>query len=145
MADGSLSSGNATYDEIDTDVGKSINGAPKLTRKDRKRSHCNKTDMFEGIMAKVVKTIADGLRESYRLFIELEEKRMESEERQRREERQFQLQLAQLLAGQPTMQRPPTEFHSPSSYYPNYPPASQCYSSPLTSYYRQGSEGSDIQ
>ena len=46
--------------EIDTDIGKSINGAP--THKGRKHSHCNKTD---GIMAKVVKTMVDGLRWRY--------------------------------------------------------------------------------
>ena len=74
----------------------SIEQTPK--HKGRKRSH-SKMEMFEGLMSKVMKARIDGLRESYRMFIELEEKRMEMEEQQRREERQFQLQLAQVLAG----------------------------------------------
>ena len=88
--------------------------------------------MFEGIYdVKVVKTIADGLRESDKMFMELEEKRRESEVQQRREERQFQLQLAQLLAGQA---RAPTEFHSPS-YYSDY--STQLYGPHPAPYYPQ--------
>ena len=41
----------------------------------------------------VVKTMADGLRESDRMFVQLEEKGLEMEAQQKREEWQFQFQL----------------------------------------------------
>ena len=49
-------------------------------------------------MSKVVKAATDGLKES-EMFVEPKEKRMKFEERQKREERQFQLQMMQMLVG----------------------------------------------
>ena len=80
VADGS-SSGNTTECEEVKDS--NCSGKERLTeeRQGRKRSH-SKDEMFEGMMSKVVKTIADGLRESDKMFMELEEKRRESEVQQ---------------------------------------------------------------
>lgn len=76
-------------------------------------------------MSKVMKTMVDGLRSGDKMYVELEEKKMEMEVQQRREERKFQLQLAQLLAGQPSnsqFQLPPF-YTIPSPFY-----GSQCTS-----------------
>ena len=86
--------------------------------------------MFEGVMSKVMKTIADGLRESDRMFMKLEEKRIEMKAQQKREKWQFQLQLAQLFAGQPSTH---SEFQSPP-YYISFP--NPFYGSQHTPYYR---------
>lgn len=43
-------------------------------RKGRKRA-CSKIEAFEGTMAKIVKTISDGLKEGDRMYMEFEEKR----------------------------------------------------------------------
>ena len=93
----------------------------KLKRsKKRKRG---KVDAFEEVVSKVMKTVmktvTDGLRETDKMFLELGEKRMEMEAQQKREERQFQLQLAQMLIGQPS---------GPPYHYPGYPP--QFYGAP---------------
>ena len=79
--------------------------------------------MFEEIASKVMKTVTDGLREADKMFIELEEKRMEFEAQQKREERQFQLHLAQMLVGQPS--RPP--YHYPSYSHQFYGSQPQYY------------------
>ena len=56
-----------------------------------------------------MKTVTDGMRDTEKTFIEVEEKRLSNEAEQRREERQFKLQLAQIFAGQPS---------SPPYHYP---------------------------
>ena len=43
--------------------------------------------------------MTDGLRDSDKMFTELEEKRLNFEEQQRREEREFQLRMVQMLQG----------------------------------------------
>ena len=48
-------------------------------------------------MTKVMKTMTDGLRNSDKIFMELEEKRLKFEEQQRREKREFQLRMIQVL------------------------------------------------
>ena len=47
----------------------------------------------------------EGLKESDKIFLELEEKRMKFEEQQKREERQFQMQV--LVASAPPCSLPP--------------------------------------
>ena len=50
----------------------------------RKRS---KGEVIEDVMSKVMISVAEGLKESVKMFLELEEKRMKFEEQQKREER----------------------------------------------------------
>ena len=85
--------------------------------------------MLEGIMSNAMKTVTEGLKESDRVFLELEEKGMKFEEQWKREERNFQLQIMQMLFGSAHPSSHPTEFHAP--YYPSYPP----YSPPSSQYY----------
>lgn len=136
VADKSLSGSSMP---TDSEEGKDLksNSTEIQKRKGWKRAR-SKIEAFEGTMAKIVKTISDGLKEGDRMYMEFEEKRRESEIQQRREEREFQLKLAQLLGGHST----------PPSYYSNYP--SQLYGSPHpassgsphpASYYHQGSGG----
>ena len=54
---------------------------------------------MEAVVSKVMKTVTEELKESDKMFVELEEKRMKFEEQQRREERQFQLRMMQMLVG----------------------------------------------
>lgn len=89
----------------------------KLKRSNKRKR--GKVEAFEEVVSKVMKTVTDGLRETDKMFLELEEKRMEMEAQQKREERQFQLQLAQMLVGQPS---------GPPYHYPGYPP--QFYGAP---------------
>ena len=64
--------------------------------KKRKRS---KGEILEDVMTKVVKTMSDGLKNSDKMFLELEEKRLKFEEQQKHEEREFQLRMVQMLQG----------------------------------------------
>ena len=48
-------------------------------------------------MSKVMKTMTDGLKSSDKMFTEMEEKRMKFEEQQRKEDREFQLKMMQML------------------------------------------------
>ena len=50
-------------------------------------------------LTKVVKIMSDGLRNSNKMFLELEEKTLKFEEQQKREEREFQLKMVQMLQG----------------------------------------------
>lgn len=85
--------------------------------KKRKRS---KAEVIEDVMLKVVKTVTHGMKESDKMFLELEEKRMKYEEEQKREERQFQLQMMQMLL---RSTQPPSHASQPhAQYYSMYPP-----------------------
>ena len=75
---------------------------------------------MEDLVAKVVKTVSEGMKESGKMFLELEEKRMKFEEQQRREGRQFQLQMMQMLLGSSHQSSQPTDPHA--QYFPTYPP-----------------------
>ena len=73
----------------------------------------------------MMKVMADGLRDSDKMFIELEEKRLKFEEQQRRKKCQFQLCMVQML--QIGMRG--------NSYFPPYehgssPPAGMYYNLP---------------
>ena len=61
--------------------------------------------MIDDLVWKVVNTMLEGLKESDKTFLELEEKRMKFEEQQKREERQFQMQV--LVASAPPRSLPP--------------------------------------
>ena len=88
--------------------------------KKRKRS---KGEILEDVMTKVVKTMSDG-RSSDKMFMELEEKRLQFEEKQKREEHEFQLKMVQMLQGgmEGSSMYPP-QYHAPppSSLYYNPP------------------------
>ena len=101
---------------------------PKIIKKKRKRPA--REEMMEKAMDSVMKKISDMQKESDACFIALEEKRMqldekmlEMEERQRkeardredrlrREEREFQLKILELLSQQSVFHTPP-----PANYY----------------------------
>ena len=56
--------------------------------------------MLEDVMTKAMKVMTvmtDGLKDSDRMFTELEVKRLKFEEQQRREEHEFQLHMVQML------------------------------------------------
>jgi len=80
----------------------------------------------EDVMMKAMKVMTDGLKESDKMFIQLEEKRMEFEERQRREERELKLRMVQMFQGG----------IGGASYYPSYgEPYGHGSSPPSTPYY----------
>lgn len=93
--------------------------------KKRKRS---KGEVMEEVLSNVMKTITEGLKESDRMFLELEEKRMKFEEQQKKEERQFQLQMMQLLVGSSQQPHMPADPHS--QFFPRFPPYGNPYYNP---------------
>ena len=55
--------------------------------------------MFEDVMTKVMKIMTDGLRDSDKMFIDLEEKWLKLEENQRREKCKIKLRMLQMFQG----------------------------------------------
>ena len=90
--------------------------------KKRKRS---KGEVLEDVMRKVMKTVTEGMKESDKMLLEFEKERMKFEEQQKREERQFQLQMMQLLMGPSHQNRTPDPHaqYFPAMYtgYPGVP------------------------
>ena len=80
-------------------------------------------DTFEEVVSKVMKAVTDGLRETDKMFLELEEEKMEFETQQKRNERQFQLQLAQILVRRPSS--PPYHYSDYSSQFYGAQPVAQ--------------------
>ena len=134
VGESSVTNSSANVDDTDIEPSNSTSSSRSATPvsntsskgRNRKRS---KAEMLEGIMSNAMKAVTEGLKESDRMFIELEEKRMKFEEQQKREERNFQLQMMQMLVGSAHPSSHPTEFHAP--YYPSYPP----YGPPSSRYY----------
>ena len=95
----SSGSGNtSTSSGIASDNSEASKKDKEKTRKKRK----TREEQLENVLTKVMKTVTDGMRDTEKMFIEVEEKRLSNEAEQRREERQFKLQLAQIFAGQPS-------------------------------------------
>ena len=97
-------------------VTKEISGVK--SRKKRSRE-----DRVQEVMVSVVKEMVNAQKESEKLFMELEEKRMKFEVEQKREEREFQLRwMSMLLAGQGRSPSTP-QFTSPQpdQYRPYQP------------------------
>ena len=69
-------------------------------------------------MKKVMKSVTDSMQSSDQMFVELEEKRMKFEAKQRKEEREFQFKMVQMLNASHSG-------HSSVFYYSYHP-----YSSP---------------
>ena len=101
-------SGSSTRDATEDIVKKDKAG---IKGKKRKRS---KGEMLEDVMTKAMKVMTDGLRDSDRMFTELEEKRLKFEEQQRREEREFQLRMIQMM--QSAHGTGSSSFYSPYSH-----------------------------
>ena len=83
---------------------------------------------METVVAKVMHKVTESLKESDKMFVELEEKSMKYEQEQKREERQFQLQMMQMLVG--SSQRPHTHSDHHSQFYPTFPPYGDQYFNP---------------
>ena len=98
-----------------------------------KKGKRSKGEVLEDAMTKVMKTMTDGLRNSDKMFMELEEKRLKFEEQQRREEREFQLRMIQVLqSGMGGNGMYPPQYHtshptSPSNLYYSPPGSANEY------------------
>ena len=91
-----------------------------IKKKREKRKRKSKEEQLENVLTKVMKTVTDGMRETEKMLIEVEEKRLANEAQQRRKDSQFQLQLAQIFAGQPSS----SPYHYPgyqSQFYQPHP------------------------
>ena len=80
---------------------------------------------MEAVVMKVMKTVTESLKENDKMFVELEVKRMKSEEQQKREERQFQLQMMQMLLGSSHQPHTHTDHHA--QFFPAFPPYNSYY------------------
>ena len=99
---------------------KSVDDDSESGIKGRKRKR-SKGEVVEQVVKKVMKTVTEGMKECDRMFMEMEEKRMQFEEQQKREERQFQLQLMQMIFGRSSP-------HHPPGHPPPPPPPTDHYS-----------------
>jgi len=77
-----------------------------------------KAEVMEDIMAKAMKTMTDGIKESEKMFIDLEEKHMKFEEKMKERDHKFQKEMMKMVMSRFTPSNPAT--------YPLYQP----YSSP---------------
>ena len=100
---------------------KSVDDDSESGIKGRKRKR-SKGEVVEQVVKKVMKTVTEGMKECDRMFMEMEEKRMQFEEQQKREERQFQLQLMQMIFGRSLSP------HHPPGRTPPPPPPTDHYS-----------------
>ena len=81
---------------------------------------------MEAVESKVINTVTDtDLKESDKMFKELEEKRKTFEEQQRIEERQFQLPMMQMLLG--SFNLPPTHANAHLQLFPTFSPYGDPY------------------
>ena len=80
---------------------------------------------MEAVVPKVMKMVTEGLNESDKMFLELEEKIIKFEEQQKREERQFQLQMMKMLVG--SSHRPHTQTDAHLQFFPGFPPYGDPY------------------
>ena len=88
-----------------------VKGKRKLSREDR----------VEAVMASVVKEVVNAQKESDKLFLEVEEKRMKFEAELKREERVFQLRWISILFGGQG-RGPPTPNFTSSPQFDQYGP-----------------------
>ena len=72
-------------------------------------------------MTSVVKEVVNSQRESDKMFLEMEEKRMKYEAEQRKEERDFQLRMMSMLFGSQNTRMIPEQYgpYHPFSSFPN--------------------------
>ena len=85
--------------------------------KKRKRS---KGEVIEQVVTEAMKAVTEGMKDSDKLSMEMEEKRLKFEEQQK-QERQHQLQMMQLLIGSSHLQGHPATDPC-THYYFMYPP-----------------------
>ena len=79
-----------------------------------KKKRRNKGEIIEEVVTKAMKTVTDGLKESEKMFLEMEERQMNFEERMRRQDQEFQMQMMKMM-----MSCLPSSSQNP---YPPYPP-----------------------
>ena len=80
--------------------------------------------MIQDALSKVEKSTTESLKESDKMFVELEEEMMKFEEQQKGEDRRFQLQMMQLLVGSARPPHWPVVYHHhpyPADYSPYNP------------------------
>ena len=88
---------------------KTDSGSSGIKDKRRKRTRDEK---IEAVLTTVVKEVVDAQQQSDRMFLEMEEKRMKFEADQRKQEREFQLQMMSMLFGNHGAHGPPGSYGS---------------------------------
>ena len=88
--------GNVENDVSVPSPSPSSSNSSGIKGKKRKRT---KDEKIEAVMTKVVKEVVDAQKQSDKMFLEMEEKRMKYEADQRKEERKFQLRMMSMLVG----------------------------------------------
>ena len=64
------------------------------TKVKRKRA---KAEIIEEVMTKTLETVTDGFKEIEKMMVELEEKQMKFEERMRKQDREFQMEMMKII------------------------------------------------
>ena len=95
---------------------RSLSPSPGIKGKKRKRT---KDEKIESIMMNVVKEVVNSQKESDRILMEMEEKRMKYEAEQKKEEQEFQLRMMSMLfCNQST--RLPLDQYGPYHPFPSF-------------------------
>lgn len=111
----STSDDEAKQQSVPSSSGIKAESSSGIKGKKRKRT---KEEKIEAMLTTVVKEVVDAQQQSDKMFIEMDEKRMKFEAEQRKEEREFQLQMMSMLFGNPSPRTTPGSF---GSYpYPGY-------------------------
>ena len=82
--------------------------------KGKKRRKRAKADVMEEVMTKTMKTVTDGFKDTEKMMVQLEEKQMEFEERMRKQDREFQMEMMRMIVSRLPSPNP--------SQYPMYQP-----------------------
>lgn len=86
-----------------------------------KKRRRNKEEIIEEVITKAMKTVTDGLKESEKMFLEMEDRQMKFEERMREKDREFQMEMTRMMAGYVSQ----SSNHNQYPQYHSYPPPPQ--------------------
>lgn len=101
------------------EAGKAVNSKCSTAKENgvikgkKKRKHV-KADIMEEVMTKTMKTLTDGFKDTEKMMVQLEEKQMEFEERMRKQDCEFQMEMMRKIVSRLPSPNP--------SQYPMYQP-----------------------
>ena len=120
--DGSSSTTTTTTTEGDDKLSSQTN--QKLSTGIRERPTKKTKEKIESVMKNVVKDVVEAQQRSDEMFLKMEEKRMQYEADQKKQEREFQLQMMSMIYGRRSHHSPPAagNVYSPQANSSSYDP-----------------------
>lgn len=107
-------------EELERETAKPIGNlkVEKIVKGKGRKRKCAKKEIMEEVMTKAMKTVTVELKESEKMFVELEEKHMKFEERMKDKDREFQKEMMVMLVSHLPLPNP-TQYRT-NMYQPNY-------------------------